>query len=75
MNNDQLPDNSNKDGDSHPRRQQAYNAATFCTPEKRRRYQTLWQQASAAANAELQAVKDGDPSAIVICPTEVGSSR
>jgi hypothetical protein len=71
MNNDQLPANSNKDGDSHPRRQQAYNAATFCTPEKRRRYQTLWQQASAAANAELQAVKDGDPSAIVICPTEV----
>ena len=71
MNNYQPPANSKNDGASHSRRQQAYNAATFCTPEKQRRYHNLWQQANAAANAELQAVKDGDPSTIVICPTEV----
>ncbi len=71
MNNYQPHANSNNDDGNHSRRQKEYNVATFCTPEKRRRYHNLWQQASTAANAELQAVKDGDPSTIVICPTEV----
>lgn len=71
MNNYQPPANSNNDDGNHSQRQKEYNVATFCTPEKRRRYHNLWQQASAAATAELQAVKDGDPSTIVICPTEV----
>ena len=71
MNNYHSSANSNNDGDNRSQRQKAYNSATFCTPEKRRRYHNLWQQASAAANEELQAVKNGDPSTIVICPTEV----
>ncbi|MEM7344418.1 MAG: hypothetical protein AAF485_09245 [Chloroflexota bacterium] len=44
---------------------------SFCTPAKQKRSQQLWQKAITAANAELQAIKDGDPSAVVICPTEV----
>ncbi len=56
---------------SNNRPQQEKKPTTFSTPEKQQRYRQLWQRASTAAEAEVQAVKDGNPSVVVICPAEV----
>ncbi len=56
---------------SNNRQQQEKKPTTFSTPEKQQRYRQLWQKASTAAEAEVQAVKDGNPSVVVICPEEV----
>ncbi len=56
---------------SNNRAQQEKKPTTFSTPEKQQRYRQLWQKASTAAEAEVQAVKDGNPSVVVICPAEV----
>ncbi len=56
---------------SNNRQQQGKKPTTFSTPKKQQSYRNLWQKASSAAEAEVQAVKDGNPSVVVICPAEV----
>ncbi len=62
---------NNERRSTNSRQQREDKSSTFSTPEKQQRYRQLWQKASTAAEAEVQAVKDGNPSVVVICPAEV----